>query len=161
MPVTDRLPPVAASPRVRVSSPTRLILGKPLGEGCFGQVVLAEAIGLDKDKPNRVTKVAVKMLKCKRWREGGVPARCHGPGWGRVCAMWGGGTQPGPPTLTAAFSAALADATEKDLSDLISEMEMMKMIGKHKNIINLLGACTQDGEGASREGVSVCVPGGG
>ncbi|KAH0623119.1 hypothetical protein JD844_031099 [Phrynosoma platyrhinos] len=42
----------------------RLILGKPLGEGCFGQVVLAEAIGLDKDKPNRVTKVAVKMLKC-------------------------------------------------------------------------------------------------
>lgn len=39
-----------------------------------------------------------------------------------------------------------ADATEKDLSDLISEMEMMKMIGKHKNIINLLGACTQDGE---------------
>uniref|UniRef100_A0A8C0HKA9 Fibroblast growth factor receptor n=1 Tax=Buteo japonicus TaxID=224669 RepID=A0A8C0HKA9_9AVES len=79
----------------------RLILGKPLGEGCFGQVVLAEAIGLDKDKPNRVTKVAVKMLK--------------------------------------------SDATEKDLSDLISEMEMMKMIGKHKNIINLLGSCTQDG----------------
>nr|XP_019968477.1 PREDICTED: fibroblast growth factor receptor 1-A-like [Paralichthys olivaceus] len=79
----------------------RLMLGKPLGEGCFGQVVLAEAVGLDKNKPTRVSKVAVKMLK--------------------------------------------ADATEKDLSDLISEMEMMKMIGKHKNIINLLGACTQDG----------------
>lgn len=28
-------------------------------------------------------------------------------------------------------------------------MEMMKMIGKHKNIINLLGACTQDGEAAA------------
>ncbi|KAG7218090.1 hypothetical protein INR49_020599 [Caranx melampygus] len=79
----------------------RLTLGKPLGEGCFGQVVLAEAIGIDRNKPTRLTKVAVKMLK--------------------------------------------ADATEKDLSDLISEMEMMKMIGKHKNIINLLGACTQDG----------------
>uniref|UniRef100_A0A671VMC4 receptor protein-tyrosine kinase n=1 Tax=Sparus aurata TaxID=8175 RepID=A0A671VMC4_SPAAU len=79
----------------------RLTLGKPLGEGCFGQVVLAEAVGVDKNKPTRLTKVAVKMLK--------------------------------------------ADATEKDLSDLISEMEMMKMIGKHKNIINLLGACTQDG----------------
>ncbi|CAN9513495.1 unnamed protein product [Ophioblennius macclurei] len=79
----------------------RLVLGKPLGEGCFGQVVMGEALGLDKEKPNRVTKVAVKMLK--------------------------------------------SDATEKDLSDLISEMEMMKMIGKHKNIINLLGACTQDG----------------
>uniref|UniRef100_A0A8C5H3D6 Fibroblast growth factor receptor n=1 Tax=Gouania willdenowi TaxID=441366 RepID=A0A8C5H3D6_GOUWI len=79
----------------------RLVLGKPLGEGCFGQVVMGEALGLDKEKPNRVTKVAVKMLK--------------------------------------------SDATEKDLSDLISEMEMMKIIGKHKNIINLLGACTQDG----------------
>ncbi|XP_056888958.1 fibroblast growth factor receptor 1-A isoform X1 [Takifugu flavidus] len=79
----------------------RLVLGKPLGEGCFGQVVMGEAMGLDKEKPNRVTKVAVKMLK--------------------------------------------SDATEKDLSDLISEMEMMKIIGKHKNIINLLGACTQDG----------------
>ncbi|XP_033973769.1 fibroblast growth factor receptor 1-A isoform X5 [Trematomus bernacchii] len=79
----------------------RLVLGKPLGEGCFGQVVMGEALGLDKEKPNRQTKVAVKMLK--------------------------------------------SDATEKDLSDLISEMEMMKIIGKHKNIINLLGACTQDG----------------
>lgn len=29
-------------------------------------------------------------------------------------------------------------------------MEMMKMIGKHKNIINLLGACTQDGMCAPR-----------
>ncbi|KAJ8347077.1 hypothetical protein SKAU_G00284780 [Synaphobranchus kaupii] len=79
----------------------RLVLGKPLGEGCFGQVVMGDALGLDRDKPNRVTKVAVKMLK--------------------------------------------SDATEKDLSDLISEMEMMKIIGKHKNIINLLGACTRDG----------------
>ncbi|XP_075050266.1 fibroblast growth factor receptor 3 isoform X4 [Mixophyes fleayi] len=80
---------------------TRLTLGKPLGEGCFGQVVMAEAIGIDKDKPNKSLTVAVKMLK--------------------------------------------DDATDKDLSDLVSEMEMMKMIGKHKNIINLLGACTQDG----------------
>ncbi|XP_015233969.1 PREDICTED: fibroblast growth factor receptor 3-like isoform X3 [Cyprinodon variegatus] len=80
---------------------TRLTLGKPLGEGCFGQVVMAEAVGIDKEKPNKPLTVAVKMLK--------------------------------------------DDATDKDLSDLVSEMEMMKMIGKHKNIINLLGACTQDG----------------
>ncbi|XP_057716191.1 fibroblast growth factor receptor 3 isoform X12 [Corythoichthys intestinalis] len=79
----------------------RLTLGKPLGEGCFGQVVMAEAIGVDKEKPNKPLTVAVKMLK--------------------------------------------DDATDKDLSDLVSEMEMMKMMGKHKNIINLLGACTQDG----------------
>ncbi|KAK3750967.1 hypothetical protein QZH41_000723 [Actinostola sp. cb2023] len=37
------------------------------------------------------------------------------------------------------------DATEHELSDLISEMEVMKTIGQHKNIINLFGACTQDG----------------
>ncbi|KAH7978742.1 hypothetical protein HPB49_006574 [Dermacentor silvarum] len=39
----------------------RLVLGKPLGEGAFGQVVKAEAYGLgDKEGP---TIVAVKMLK--------------------------------------------------------------------------------------------------
>lgn len=40
-------------------------MGKPLGEGCFGQVVMGEVVGMDKDKPSRVTKVAVKMLKCE------------------------------------------------------------------------------------------------
>ena len=29
--------------------------------------------------------------------------------------------------------------------DLVSEMEMLKMIGKHKNIISLVGCCTQGG----------------
>lgn len=50
---------------MRCLLPHRLVLGKPLGEGCFGQVVMGEALGLDKEKPNRVTKVAVKMLKCE------------------------------------------------------------------------------------------------
>lgn len=35
-------------------------------------------------------------------------------------------------------------------------MEMMKMIGKHKNIINLLGACTQDG--MCWQGSGSCFP---
>ncbi|RVE64216.1 hypothetical protein OJAV_G00144490 [Oryzias javanicus] len=78
-----------------------LTLGKPLGEGCFGQVVRAEAYGINKDGPDQATTVAVKMLK--------------------------------------------DDATDKDLADLISEMELMKVMDKHKNIINLLGVCTQDG----------------
>ena len=30
--------------------------------------------------------------------------------------------------------------------DLISEMKVMKTIGKHKNIVNLLGVCTQEGK---------------
>ncbi|XP_041947880.1 fibroblast growth factor receptor 4 [Alosa sapidissima] len=78
-----------------------LTLGKPLGEGCFGQVVRADAFGINKENPEQVSTVAVKMLK--------------------------------------------DDATDKDLADLISEMELMKGMGKHKNIINLLGVCTQDG----------------
>lgn len=41
----------------------RLTLGKPLGEGCFGQVVMAEAVGIDKDRPKEAVTVAVKMLK--------------------------------------------------------------------------------------------------
>lgn len=44
------------------------------------------------------------------------------------------------------FFAPLDNATDKDLADLISEMEMMKLMDQHKNIINLLGVCTQDGE---------------
>lgn len=35
--------------------------------------------------------------------------------------------------------------SDQDVQALVSEMEVMKMIGKHKNIINLLGCCTQGG----------------
>jgi len=35
--------------------------------------------------------------------------------------------------------------TDTDMVDLVSEMEVMKIIGKHVNIINLLGACSQNG----------------
>ncbi|XP_055585021.1 fibroblast growth factor receptor homolog 1-like [Uranotaenia lowii] len=78
---------------------SKLILGKSLGEGAFGKVVMAEAQGLVKGQASTV--VAVKMLK-----EG------H---------------------------------TDADVKDLVCEMEVMKMIGKHVNIINLLGCCCKDG----------------
>ena len=35
--------------------------------------------------------------------------------------------------------------TDNDVIDLVAEMDLMKMIGRHINIINLLGVCTQDG----------------
>ena len=35
--------------------------------------------------------------------------------------------------------------TDSDFTTLLEEMELMKMIGRHTNIINLLGVCTQDG----------------
>lgn len=56
----------------------RLTLGKPLGEGCFGQVVMAEAIGINKDRAAKPVTVAVKMLK----GEGGAWRGEPGQGWG-------------------------------------------------------------------------------
>lgn len=35
--------------------------------------------------------------------------------------------------------------TDEEMIDLVSEMELMKLIGNHVNIINLLGCCTQNG----------------
>lgn len=54
------------------------------------------------------------------------------------------------PTQSLAYVVTLAviltdNASDKDLADLVSEMEVMKLIGRHKNIINLLGVCTQEG----------------
>ncbi|XP_072177345.1 fibroblast growth factor receptor-like isoform X2 [Diadema setosum] len=77
----------------------RLTLGKTIGEGAFGKVVIGEAVGIVCQE--KTSTVAVKMLK--------------------------------------------ANAMDRELSDLISELSMMKLIGKHPNIINLLGCCTQEG----------------
>ena len=37
------------------------------------------------------------------------------------------------------------DATHAEVAVLVSELEVMKKIGRHKNIINLVGCCTQNG----------------
>lgn len=49
------------------------------------------------------------------------------------------------PITTVAVKMLKEDATDRELTDLIQEMEVMKLIGCHKNIINLLGCCTQNG----------------
>ncbi|XP_033113435.1 fibroblast growth factor receptor-like [Anneissia japonica] len=77
----------------------RLKIGRVIGEGAFGIVHLAEAIGI-KSKAE-VSLVAVKMLKA-------------------------------PPT-------------KHDFHSFLEELQMMKGIGRHPNIINLLGCCTQGG----------------
>jgi len=38
------------------------------------------------------------------------------------------------------------DATTSELADLLKEMEIMKMIGQHRNLLGLLGCCTQNGK---------------
>ncbi|OXA43985.1 Fibroblast growth factor receptor 2 [Folsomia candida] len=79
---------------------SRLIIGKYLGEGAFGEVCQATAHGIiDRGV---TTTVAIKTLK-----------NTH---------------------------------SDADMIDLISEMETMKELGKHPNIINLLGCCTEGGQ---------------
>jgi len=78
---------------------SQLKLGRTLGEGAFGKVLMADAYALLKAECS--TAVAVKMLK-----EG------H---------------------------------SDEDVKDLISELELMKQVGTHDNIINLLGCCSEDG----------------
>ena len=41
---------------------------------------------------------------------------------------------------------ATDDATNVESADLVSELEVMKKIGPHKNIINLIGCCRQNGK---------------
>jgi len=50
--------------------------------------------------------------------------------------------------VTVAVKMLKDNASERELIDLISEMEVMKQIcrpPKHPNIINLIGCCTQGG----------------
>ncbi|GFT25730.1 vascular endothelial growth factor receptor 3 [Nephila pilipes] len=76
----------------------RLKLGKTLGQGAFGRVVKAEAIGLVDGEAS--TTVAVKMLK------------------------------------------EAADAEQRKA--LIAELKILIHIGRHVNIVNLLGAVTKN-----------------
>ncbi|XP_071949000.1 fibroblast growth factor receptor 3-like isoform X2 [Antedon mediterranea] len=74
----------------------RLTIGEVIGEGGFGVVYLAQAVGIRKGE--EVSKVAVKKLK--------------------------------------------DTATRLDFEAFLDEIHMMKKIGRHTNIINLLGCCT-------------------
>ncbi|VDI44020.1 Hypothetical predicted protein, partial [Mytilus galloprovincialis] len=49
------------------------------------------------------------------------------------------------PTTAIAVKMLKEDATDRELTDLMQEMEVMKLIGCHENIINFLGCCTQNG----------------
>jgi len=52
--------------------------------------------------------------------------------------------QPGVASIVA-VKMLKEGHTDTEMIDLVSEMDMMKVIGRHMNIINLLGVCTQDG----------------
>jgi len=37
------------------------------------------------------------------------------------------------------------DCSDSDVANLIQEMEVMKIIGQHRNVLSLIGCCTQNG----------------
>ncbi|RWS19829.1 vascular endothelial growth factor receptor-like protein, partial [Leptotrombidium deliense] len=76
----------------------RLKLGRTLGQGAFGRVVRAEAVGLEEGETS--TTVAVKMLKER--------------------------------------------ADFEQMKALVAELKIMIHLGKHLNIVNLLGAVTKN-----------------
>ncbi|XP_046749782.1 fibroblast growth factor receptor homolog 1-like isoform X1 [Diprion similis] len=64
--------------------------------------------------------------------------------FGKVVRAQSNSLKPGIPSVVA-VKMLKEGHTDAEMMDLVSEMEMMKVIGKHVNIINLLGACTQGG----------------
>lgn len=55
------------------------------------------------------------------------------------------GVAPDAESVRVALKTVKADASEREMLDLLRELELMKYIGKHENIINLIGCCTQTG----------------
>ena len=91
-----------------------LDLGAELGQGAFGKVVKGLVHGA--------------VIKS----ELSLSPGCH------LVAT----TIPGPP-ITVAVKMVKDDASEQEVLDLVKEIEIMKAVGGHVNIVNLLGACTQ------------------
>ena len=49
-------------------------------------------------------------------------------------------------TTTVAVKTLKESASEKEKKDLISELNVMKMLDPHPNVVRLLGCCTQGSE---------------
>ena len=47
---------------------------------------------------------------------------------------------------TFLFCEHIGTAEKTDKVALLSEIQMLKRVGRHPNIVNLVGACTQDGK---------------
>lgn len=65
--------------------------------------------------------------------------------FGRVVMAEAHGLIKNATSLIVAVKMVKEGHTDSDMASLVQEMEVMKMIGKHINIINLLGCCSQDG----------------
>lgn len=97
----------------------RLRLGRTLGQGAFGRVVKAEAIGLENE--NSSTTVAVKMLKGNAYSLHNFSAH-----------------------LYSCVCVCLERADTNQRKALMAELKILIHLGRHLNIVNLLGAVTKN-----------------
>lgn len=51
--------------------------------------------------------------------------------------------------MPVAVKMLKASAQDKELVDLISEMQTFKIIGEHENILRLIGCCTNTGKSST------------
>lgn len=101
---------------------------KVLGSGAFGQVWLARAVDIQKwnynpDMVERKRKTSLYDY-VKKTNRNNNKMSYH---------------------AFVAVKTLKDDATESEYKDLASEIKVLIHIGKHKCIVNLLGACTRDG----------------
>ncbi|KAL1395785.1 hypothetical protein pipiens_010991 [Culex pipiens pipiens] len=65
--------------------------------------------------------------------------------FGRVFSAQAQDLIPGESTTKVAVKILKENHTGSDVKDLLDELEVMKKVCRHPNIINLLGCCTKDG----------------
>ncbi len=96
-----------------------LTIGHLIGKGAFGFVYQGLAKGLNSDE--KVTTVAIKTVR------------------GKLIFIKKKSKQ-------IFLSIQSDDATPDEIENLLKELSVMKMVGKHINIISLLGCCTKGGK---------------
>ncbi|CAH3187821.1 unnamed protein product, partial [Porites lobata] len=106
----------------------KLILGELLGSGAFGEVIKAEAIGINNFSP-RDKSQKKGHRRPKMFRQHRAGHAYHDP-------------RSSTYTKTiVAVKTVKGGATKEEVRDLASELKILIYVGEHKNIVNLLGAC--------------------
>ncbi|XP_068720655.1 fibroblast growth factor receptor 3-like [Montipora capricornis] len=110
----------------------RLILGNVLDAGAFDQVIQAEAIGIlalnPRDKSAESFKRRSKIQRSSRAKA--LKKEEGSEGWKSL-------------KIPVAVKTLKEGATKEEYKDLASELKILIHLGQHKNIVNLLGACTR------------------